>query len=700
MPQQLLLAALEQAERSEPVVRAAALLHIARVLDAFDHAEAQRLLERGIALAEGLSEPEREVILGQAVSLAATVSPDLAIRLATAVQHDMPAQLMTKALSDMIGHGHLAEAVQYLSDTASVEDYPFDAARQAIDRAKDEATRLRVFRGAIGAMRRQMASGRPAGLFQGPARFSRLFTRWWRLLPVDEATEVVRDLVRQILAEPDGPIRASHNDVRFSSTREHHLFQILGPLRRLDPELADSLIREHAQLAFAAARYPDGHESIEAAALERATREPWRAPVEPPDYISVGRRLIPMAEALETDFRDAFELALRFYATESDPGHPNDAPQECWPSAQEFRNILYKAGQHEGRAAVRHLERIPHPALRLFALIELAAALAGLPQIGGMSISPGPHGFRQSMAMRGRDRDSGAPPTPPFAAIPPGGTARKPNLPPSYDARIAPTRRTRAEGPSGGSGPDYWVIEGAPLRPVLSTLYDMPETRIDLAPSLDTGRYDLVLVLPRHEHQETMTRLMREGIEKQFHVTRELRPMEVDVLTAPNGIKAHEAQESDSLFASGSIGFVERARDGQPQVPEGLVLASIMDLQMVRSEKPSSPEDAMHEMRYHLRRAVCGSRMGDVGINSIGDVLTMEQLCRLLESGLDRPIIDETQLSGTYAVNVHSDAVDTREFIRVLCDRLGLVVTPARREVSMLVVRPVRARGIDSPAEP
>jgi hypothetical protein len=91
---------------------------------------------------------------------------------------------------------------------------------------------------------------------------------------------------------------------------------------------------------------------------------------------------------------------------------------------------------------------------------------------------------------------------------------RKPDLPPSYDVRIGPTHRAIEDGPSGGSGPDYWVIEGAPLGPMLATLYDMPETRIDLSPPLDTSRYDLVLVLPRNESQETMIRLMREGIEK------------------------------------------------------------------------------------------------------------------------------------------------------------------------------------------
>src|SRR5580693_5821441 len=52
MSQQLLLAACEQAERSETAVRAAALMHIARVLARSDHVAAEQLLEQGIALAK------------------------------------------------------------------------------------------------------------------------------------------------------------------------------------------------------------------------------------------------------------------------------------------------------------------------------------------------------------------------------------------------------------------------------------------------------------------------------------------------------------------------------------------------------------------------------------------------------------------------------------------------------------------------
>ena len=682
MPEELLSASLQEAERSDPAVRAAALLHIARVTNAFDQVRAETLVERALVLVQALPDPDREVVLAQAVSLVATVSPKRALQLAPSISYDMPGGVMQKALFDMMSHGHVAEAIDYLTAPNVSGEYPFDAARQAIGRSSDDVTRLRIVRGALTAMQRQ--SQTPGVVRFVHERGTQIFSRWYGLLPSDEAAAVVRDLVRAILGRPDEVIRASAQDVRFSSTQAHQLFQLLGPLQRLDPQLAQSLIEKHPQLAAAAARYPHGQESIEAAARQRDSQMPAAPPIEQPHCILVGSRLIPIPEAVSTDFKEAFDVALRAYFVDTDPEQPNDAPRECWPSAGEFRNILYKAGQHEGRRAVRHLARIPDPALRLFAQIELAAALAGLPQIGGLSITPGPYGFRHSRATA-RKTESGAPHIPPphMHREPP---LRKPDVPPSSRARITPTRRGVGAGPAGGSGPDYWVIEGAPLRPVLANLYDIPEARIDLAAALDSLAYDFVLVLSQSVSRETMIRLMRESIEHAFHVTRELRPMDVDVVTAPNGIRANVA--GDDLFGMGfgSMGFVEDARIG-PAGLGGFQLMEIMNLHMIPSEAKDTPEESMRAMKSALLRMSHGSTRRGTAINSLADSLTMQELCQLLESGLDRPVVDETRLTERYVVKVHSEARDTRDFLRVLSAKLGLVVTSERREVAVLVVR-------------
>ena len=49
-----------------------------------------------------------------------------------------------------------------------------------------------------------------------------------------------------------------------------------------------------------------------------------------------------------------------------------------------------------------------------------------------------------------------------------------------------------------------------------------------------------------------------------------------------------------------------------------------------------------HKAKKQFLRAADGSRRGGVGINTIGYSLTMEQLCQVLENGLDRPLADET----------------------------------------------------------
>jgi uncharacterized protein (TIGR03435 family) len=119
-------------------------------------------------------------------------------------------------------------------------------------------------------------------------------------------------------------------------------------------------------------------------------------------------------------------------------------------------------------------------------------------------------------------------------------------------------------------------------------------------------------------------------------------------------------------------------------VPEGSILGGIMDLHMV--PEPGSPGgNARAEMNEFLQQSF-GANSG-AAINSISASLTMEQLCRLLEGGHDRPIVDETGLTAAYEINVHSEAVSTREFLAVLCDALGLSVTPGRRDVEILLVR-------------
>jgi uncharacterized protein (TIGR03435 family) len=51
------------------------------------------------------------------------------------------------------------------------------------------------------------------------------------------------------------------------------------------------------------------------------------------------------------------------------------------------------------------------------------------------------------------------------------------------------------------------------------------------------------------------------------------------------------------------------------------------------------------------------------------------------------PVIDETNLEGTYDLEVHGKARSSEEFLGMLHDQLGLVLTAEHRNIEMLVIR-------------
>jgi hypothetical protein len=209
-----------------------------------------------------------------------------------------------------------------------------------------------------------------------------LFGRHWNLLPREVATSVLRELVDWALdmkLEPrEHTLTENPQDPKLASGQEFELFKLVPALESLDPDLARSLLDARPQLAAAVKRFPLGMRSVwDGQRKYDHARD---------DVVEIGdSELMPIAEALETDFEAAFREAEESFAKDIDAENPNGAHKECWPSAREFRHIIFKAGQHQGLAAAKHLDRIPDADLRLFAQIELCAAIAGLPQLGGLT---------------------------------------------------------------------------------------------------------------------------------------------------------------------------------------------------------------------------------------------------------------------------------------------------------------------------
>jgi uncharacterized protein (TIGR03435 family) len=270
-----------------------------------------------------------------------------------------------------------------------------------------------------------------------------------------------------------------------------------------------------------------------------------------------------------------------------------------------------------------------------------------------------------------------APPMPPVRQT-------KPDIPPSTEVTIKPTDRRPHEGVSARRASDYWVVEGVPLKDMLSRLHDIQKERIELPLSLDDDRrYDFLLVLAQPESRETIDRLMREGIDKYFRirVAAEVRDMDVYVLTAPNG--AISATRT-SLDEPGSFGWV----DIQTPAAAPDTFTGFSDPPWRRDEDEAPTEDELSTMAGEFLKSLAGGwKRGTASIRGISAASTVAQLCEMLEATLDRPVIDETNLDGTYDLNIRTLAESGEEFLHSLCDRLGLAATPARRNVTMLVAR-------------
>jgi hypothetical protein len=393
MPDDPLTRALEQAERSQPEVRAAARMRIARVQSVSDPEQARRTFQTALDEVRKFPGREREFFLEEAQLFAAAIAPDLVseIRLPNLKHQHSHSQSLGKI---MLEHGHLDAGFEFLTRyRESSPLLPFSIATVTY-RIQDEDRRLAILRRAL---ERWRAAPHPNSVRSIESDFMLLFHRYWKALPPEEALAIVQEIVNTALKRPDQPIFLKHGkDVSITSRREETLFQVLHILRHLDAPLAESLIASHDQLAAAARRYPDGVESV-----RQETVEHWKAVGGMPSGISIPenprhlkyQKLLTQASK-DGNFAPVIELALERYREATAPDSPNHALKEFWPSTWCFRNILFRAGKLSGQSAAVYLDQIPDDDLRLFAQIELLTVLAGLPEFESVLWrSPNPPGL-------------------------------------------------------------------------------------------------------------------------------------------------------------------------------------------------------------------------------------------------------------------------------------------------------------------
>jgi hypothetical protein len=392
MPDELLENARKQAEQADPSIRASALLRIARVEATLDNSRARGTLLEGLDAARKLSSPERDHLFQEARTVAAAVWPDLLAEIPITPHSRVPERFAhNNIVQTMLAYGHVEAAFDYALLDENSASFPFSIVGNVLHhldpkRPESAARRLMLLRRAVDAWRRTH--------FDDPqherSQFMRLFAHSWSEFPAEEALAITRTIVAQATSWPDMGANAGYpSEIRFTSDRQHTLFQVLHILRHLDPALAQSLVDSHDQLATAARRYPNGFETIneeaEAEAERRRAEAATRGGGGGGGYIMTGDRRdraaqLRLMEATRSgDFAPSIEDAIEKYREDTEPATQNYAPKEYWPSTGAFRQLFYEAGRRLGSEAATLLERIPDDDLRLFATIELAAARAGAP---------------------------------------------------------------------------------------------------------------------------------------------------------------------------------------------------------------------------------------------------------------------------------------------------------------------------------
>lgn len=188
------------------------------------------------------------------------------------------------------------------------------------------------------------------------------------------------------------------------------------------------------------------------------------------------------------------------------------------------------------------------------------------------------------------------------------------------------------------SGKGSLSILGSKVINALSFCHGVNQVRIVTNCDLPDGRFDFIVKTPAKEN-EVARHLMRQAVETTFGLTinRESRVMDVYLLTAGNPVLEH-------LTPTASTGG---------------------------SYTSSGPGKIQ-------------------GIN-----ITLERLAWSLENLLQKPVLDETNLTDRYDFELKWEAKereqpDPERLAKAMREQLGLELTPARRPVEVLVVEGVK----------
>jgi uncharacterized protein (TIGR03435 family) len=206
----------------------------------------------------------------------------------------------------------------------------------------------------------------------------------------------------------------------------------------------------------------------------------------------------------------------------------------------------------------------------------------------------------------------------------------------SPEVRISPST-FKGEPSSGTMPPNSFTARGYTLQQMIARIYKVTPSRVVMPSSPDAKqRYDFALATAGPEDDAAIDHRIEQAIRARFQIAiaREKRAEDVYVMTAPQGPLP--------------------AMKVRPAPSPGRISSGVT----ITADSISADNAA------------------------IGDVSQM------LEQHLQRTLLDETGLTGRFEFEITGIARGDDAFRNALRDRLGLDLTPARREIEMIIVTP------------
>ncbi len=198
-------------------------------------------------------------------------------------------------------------------------------------------------------------------------------------------------------------------------------------------------------------------------------------------------------------------------------------------------------------------------------------------------------------------------------------------------------------------------FQNVTLRHILAQVSDVTPVRISLPAPLDDDKlYDVDIVLP-----DSNANGILQAIQDHFGVvvTREELLLDVYVVNTANGKSPAPLSRSEDNRGGG---------------------ASFSRVEIRNPKYVGAPGE--------LPSLVKPAGLGD--IQAIELKGTIDEFCRTLEFGLDRPMVNETSLAGEYEFRVKAAAGGANDFLERLRDKYNLSITPAERGIQMVVLKP------------